>query len=116
MVMGWILLMAPLWHRTRLRIPNLGGVLRDRAVARELAGARDIEDGLACPSVAIGVQLGQPVVLPWSIAVKVPTNRHPGRRHIGACNKKAGVRRSVTHRMPRPKFLFVEALKSGFLR
>jgi hypothetical protein len=37
---------------------------------------------------------------PWSMGFKSPTNRHPGRRHIGACNKKAGARGSVIHRKP----------------
>jgi hypothetical protein len=37
---------------------------------------------------------------PGPIGFKSPTNRHPGRKHIGACNKKAGVRGSVIHRKP----------------
>ena len=37
---------------------------------------------------------------PWSIGFKIPTNRHPGRRPILACNEMAGVRGSVTQRKP----------------
>ena len=36
----------------------------------------------------------------WPIGFKMPPNRHPGRRHIDACSKKAGVRGSITRRMP----------------
>src|SRR5215469_129058 len=49
-------------HRTRVRIPDLGGILGNRAVARKFAGAGNIYDGLARPSVGVGVQLSQPVV------------------------------------------------------
>jgi hypothetical protein len=27
---------------------------------------------------------------PWCIGFKMPANRHPGRRHIGACNERVG--------------------------
>ena len=37
---------------------------------------------------------------PWPIGFRMPTNRHPGRRHIDACKKRAGVRGSVSHRRP----------------
>jgi len=35
---------------------------------------------------------------PWSIGFKRPVNRHPGRRHIGGCKRRVGVRGSVTRR------------------
>src|SRR6516164_5714012 len=38
-----------LCHRTWLCIPDFGCVLGDGAVARELAGGGDVEDGLARP-------------------------------------------------------------------
>jgi hypothetical protein len=37
---------------------------------------------------------------PLSIGFKMPRNLHPGRRHIGACNRRAGVRGSFIHRRP----------------
>src|SRR5215472_6159883 len=49
-------------HRTRGCIPDLGGILGNRAVTRKFAGAGNIQDGLARPSVDVGVQLSQPVV------------------------------------------------------
>src|SRR5215472_17421418 len=49
-----------LWHRTGLRVPNLGGILGDRAIAGELPGTGDVEDGFARPLMLVGVQFGQP--------------------------------------------------------
>src|ERR1700739_2748973 len=47
-------------HRTGLRAPDVGGVLRDRAVARELARARHVENALARPGVWLTVESEQP--------------------------------------------------------
>src|SRR5215467_5847763 len=40
-----------LWHGTRLGIPDLGCVLSNRAVAGKLAGAGNVQNRLARPSV-----------------------------------------------------------------
>src|SRR5919201_5390744 len=45
-----------LLHWTGLRLPDVGGVLRDGAVAGELAGVAHIEDRLAHPRVGLCVQ------------------------------------------------------------
>src|SRR5208283_2699979 len=58
----WSCVRSFLWHRTRLGIPDLGGVLGNRAVAGELPGTGDVQDSLACPRVAVGAQLGQSAV------------------------------------------------------
>src|SRR6516162_4606529 len=51
-----------LGYRTGLGVPDLGGILGDRAIARELPGTGDIEDGFARPLMLVGVQVGQPVI------------------------------------------------------
>src|SRR5215469_4950025 len=53
---------SSLWYRTGFGVPDLGGILRDRPVARELARTRHIQYCLARPFVSVGIQLGQPVV------------------------------------------------------
>src|SRR5262249_49968459 len=40
-----------------LCIPDLAGVLGDRAIAREFSGAGDVQDGLASPSFRVAVKL-----------------------------------------------------------
>jgi hypothetical protein len=49
-------------HRARLGIPDAGGVLGDRAVARESSGTGNVQDRFARPSVLVGMQLGKPPV------------------------------------------------------
>jgi hypothetical protein len=44
-----------LGHRARLDLPNLGCIVGDCAIARELPGSRDIQDGRECPFVRIGI-------------------------------------------------------------
>src|SRR5262245_39153016 len=52
--------MAPtLAHGTRFRAPDLGSVLGDRAIARELAGSGHVEDRLAGPRWRVGVEREQ---------------------------------------------------------
>src|SRR5215467_1717821 len=50
------------WYRTRLGVPDLGSILGDRTIARELPGTGDIEDGFARPLMFVGVQNGQPAI------------------------------------------------------
>src|SRR3954453_1164760 len=40
------------------RPPDRSGILRDRAIARELPGPCDVEDGLAAPPLTILVEFG----------------------------------------------------------
>src|SRR5271166_5925404 len=49
-------------HRTWFRIPDLGGVLGDRAIARKLAGTGHVQDSLARPRVVVRVKLAEPLV------------------------------------------------------
>jgi len=49
-------------HRTGFGVPDLFGILRDGAVARELTGACHIGDHLARPGLVLGVKLEQPTV------------------------------------------------------
>src|SRR6516162_7152623 len=53
---------SSLGYRAGLGVPDLGGILGDRAIARELAGTGDIEDCFARPLMLVGVQAGQPVI------------------------------------------------------
>src|SRR5215831_20451491 len=56
------LVVVALRYRTRLHLPDVGGVLGDGAIAGELPGARQIQDGLARPGVSVGIQFYQPLV------------------------------------------------------
>src|SRR5690242_13226834 len=49
-------------HRARLRVPDLGRVLGDGAVAREEARCGDVGDRLPGPSLLVRVQLEEPAV------------------------------------------------------
>src|SRR6516165_3806563 len=51
-----------LGYRTGLGVPDLGSILGNRAIARELPGTGDIEDGFARPLMLVGVQFGQFVI------------------------------------------------------
>src|SRR6266446_5004522 len=51
-----------LWHRARFGVPNLRGVLGDRAVARKFPGAGDIQNGLARPFAGVRIELAQPLI------------------------------------------------------
>src|SRR5215469_13988114 len=53
---------SSLGYRAGLGIPDVGGILGDRTIARELPGTGDIEDGFARPLMLVGVQFGQPVI------------------------------------------------------
>src|SRR5215813_15361054 len=49
-------------HRARLRVPDLGRVLGDGAVAREEAGGGDVGDGLPRPSLLVRVQIEEATI------------------------------------------------------
>src|SRR5215475_7072537 len=49
-------------HRARLRVPDLGRVLGDGAVAREEARCGDVGDDLPCPRSRVCVELEKPTV------------------------------------------------------
>src|SRR5271157_921892 len=49
-------------HRTGFCVPDLAGVLGDRAIAGELPGAGDIQNRLPRPSVAVRVQFTEPLI------------------------------------------------------
>src|SRR5207247_1646009 len=49
-------------HRARFRVPNLGGVLRNGAVARKLSGAGYVQNRLTHPSVRVCVELAEPLI------------------------------------------------------
>ena len=51
-------------HWTWSRLPDVGRVLGNRAVAGEFAGARHVQDGLAGPCIGVGVQRAEPVGRP----------------------------------------------------
>ncbi len=46
-------------HRAQLHMPNVFRVLGDRAVARELAGSGNVQNGFARPSRFTAVRLAQ---------------------------------------------------------
>src|SRR5262245_28505563 len=50
------------WYRTRLRVPDLGRILPDRAVARERSGTGHVQDGLLRPPLLVGIHLEEPPV------------------------------------------------------
>src|SRR5271166_5856089 len=51
-----------LGHRAGFGVPDLGGILRNRAVARKFPGGGDVKDCPARPFLAIGIQCSQPVI------------------------------------------------------
>ncbi len=51
-----------LGHGTRLRVPDVGRIFGDSAVAGEHPRPSDIQYGLARPSVRVGIQLDQALV------------------------------------------------------
>src|SRR3954451_6831681 len=58
----WVFFRITSGHWAWFRIPDLGRVLRDGAVAGELAGAGDVHDDLASPLIRVAIQLKQPLV------------------------------------------------------
>src|ERR1700756_2552249 len=56
------LMISHLRYRTKFRLPYVGRVLLDGSVARELARARNIQNGCASPRTRIGIRLAQPLV------------------------------------------------------
>src|SRR5215469_597453 len=59
---GEMVMSAPflLRYRTRLRVPDLGGVLSDGAVARKFSRAGDVQNRLARPLVLVSMELAEP--------------------------------------------------------
>src|SRR6266478_1386721 len=51
-----------LWDRARFRVPDLGRVLGDCPVAGELAGAGDIQNCFARPSIAVCVEFAKTLI------------------------------------------------------
>ena len=68
------------FHRTRFGAPDLAGVLRDRAIARELAGMRHVEDRPARPFIGLEVERADLVL---------GLRRRPSGRP-GACSGRRG--------------------------
>src|SRR6266404_873438 len=60
--LGWTLGLRSLGNWTRLDFPDFRRVLGNGAVAGELPGAGDIQNGLACPGVGVAIQVAQPLV------------------------------------------------------
>src|SRR5262245_10802660 len=62
-------------NRARLHIPNIGRVLCDRAVARELPGASYIQDCLARPSIRVSIEVAE-------LAVSLEIGREVRQVHV----------------------------------
>src|SRR5215470_3803755 len=106
-------------HRTRLCIPDLGGILGNRAVARKFAGAGNVQDGLARPSVDVGVQLSQPVVrleigfqvCQVHVVVSVGQQRIPYRSEDAGLVAAEIIAEDQIHRGPGLRFVVVMPLR-----
>src|SRR5260370_24886591 len=51
-----------LWDRARFRVPDLGRVLGDGAIAGELPGAGDIQNRFVPPRIALCVEFAKPLI------------------------------------------------------
>ena len=49
------------FHEARCRAPNLAGVLRNRPVAGELAGARHVDDRLVRPGIGVAIEIADSI-------------------------------------------------------
>ena len=58
----WAFLRVSLLHRTWFRLPNLGRILGNSAVARKLATAGDVQNGSFGPRAGITIQRAEPVL------------------------------------------------------
>src|SRR5262245_33672133 len=95
---------AELWDGTRLGMPDLGGVLGDGAVARELARASHVKDGLARPLIAVRVQLEQP-------AIRLEVAREIGQVHVVVTARQEG----LPQRFEDPRLIAAEVVREDQL-
>src|ERR1700730_667886 len=76
--------LAPSRHRARLGVPDIGRVLGNRAVARELPGAGHVEDGLARPRFRVRIQRAQ-------AAIGLEIGCEIGKIHVVVAARQQGV-------------------------
>src|SRR5208337_4230799 len=83
------------WRRTRLHSPDFGGMFGDCVVAGELPPAGHVQDGLARPRVAVGVQRGQPLV---RLEIRFEVGQRRVLSVIGAVGQNPALRQHIPHR------------------